>query len=68
MPLINFEINLILTWPENCFVIVGLVANQVPTFAITDAKPYVPVVTKDNVTLLQHLKLSFKRTAKLNKH
>ena len=52
MSLINFEINLILTWSENCFVIIGLVENQVPTFAITDAKPCVPVVTKDNVTLL----------------
>ena len=43
--LINCEINLILTWYANCFVIDAPVNNQVPTFAITDTKRYVPVVT-----------------------
>ena len=45
MPLINCEINLILTWSAPCFIIDAPIANQVPTFTITDAKLYVPVVT-----------------------
>ena len=45
----------------------GGIDGQVPTFAITDTKLQVPVVTlstKDNVKLLEKLKLSFKRTVK----
>ena len=38
MPLINYEINLILTWSANCFIIDSSVAIQVPTFSITDTK------------------------------
>ena len=38
MPQINCEINCILTWPANCFILAGTVTNQVPTFAITDTK------------------------------
>ena len=71
MPLINCEINLILTWSANCFIIDVLVKNQVPTFTITDTKLYVPVVTlltKDNAKLLQQLKASFKRTINWNKY
>ena len=45
MPLINCEINLILTWPANCVIVSTNVANQNATFAITDAKLYVSVVT-----------------------
>ena len=45
MPLINCEISLILTWSANCCIVSGTMANQVPIFAITDAKIYVPVVT-----------------------
>ena len=59
MPLNNCEINLILTWSGNCILISGDIDNKVPTFAITDTKPYVPVVTlltQDNVKLLDHLK------------
>ena len=37
--------NLILSWSVNCFIVAGTEANQVPTFAITDIKLYVPVVT-----------------------
>ena len=37
MPLINCEMNLILTWSENC-VISNTVAIQALTFAITDTK------------------------------
>ena len=45
MPLINCEINLVLTWSENCILIFGGIDNQVPTSAITETKLYVPVVT-----------------------
>ena len=38
MPLINCEINHILSWSTKCFIVVGTVANQVLTFAITDTK------------------------------
>ena len=44
MPLINCEINLILTWPANC-VISNASPNQATTFAMTDTKLYVPVVS-----------------------
>ena len=62
MPLINCEINLILTWSANC-VISNSAANQGTTFATTDTKLYVPVVTlstDDNAKLLQQLKSGFK--------
>ena len=45
MPLINCKINLILTWPVNCFTIDVTVYYQVPTFALTDTKLYALVVT-----------------------
>ena len=45
MPLINFETNLTLTWSAKCFVIDNPIANQEPTFTITDTKLYVPVET-----------------------
>ena len=44
MPLINCEINPLLTWSANC-VTSSSAQNQGATFAITDAKLYVPVVT-----------------------
>ena len=71
MSLINWEINIILTWYGNCFISTGIVANQVPIFAIADTKLYVLVVTlssQDNAKLLQQLKLSFKRTINWNKY
>ena len=66
MYLINCEINLILTGPASCviFSTKAKAANQNATFAITDTKLYVPVVTlstQDNSKLLQQLKSSFKR-------
>ena len=74
MPLINCEINLILTWSANC-VISNAAVNQATTFAITYTKLYVPVVTlstQDNAKLLKQLKSGFKRTVKpmnvLNPH
>ena len=72
MPLIICEINLILTWSANCFIRDAPVENQIPTFAITDTKPLVPVATlstqDNNAKLLQQLKLSFKRTINWNKY
>ena len=64
MPLIDCEINLILTWSKNCVIVSSNVANQNATFEITDTKLYVPVVTlstQDNSKLLLQLKSGFKR-------
>ena len=71
MPLINCEVNLILTWSADCVITYTNVANQVPTFAITEANLYVPVVTlstQNNAKLLPQLKLGFKRTTNWNKY
>ena len=54
MHLIDFEINLILTWSLNFVIVSTDVTNQGATFSITDTKLYVPVVTlstQDNVKL-----------------
>ena len=56
MPLINCEVNLILTWSVNCLIVSTDVENQNATFAITDTKLYVPVVTlstQDNAKLFK---------------
>ena len=45
MSLINCEFNLILTWSSTCVLIATNIPNQNATFAITDTKLYVPVVT-----------------------
>ena len=45
MLLINWEVNLILTWFSNCVILSQTAANQATAFAITDTKPDVPVVT-----------------------
>ena len=74
--MINFEIELILTWSKNCVLddMTGRVAgnnNDPPAiitstgleFQITDTKLYVPVVilSKENdIKLLEHLKSGFK--------
>ena len=71
MSLINCEINLILTWSENCVIVSLAVRNQGATFAITDTKLYVPALTfstQDNVNLLDQLKSGFKRTLNWNKY
>ena len=71
MLLINYEVGLILTWSENCVIIYTNVANQTPTFAITEANLYVPVVTlstQDKAKLLTQLKSDFKRTISQNKY
>ena len=70
IPLINCEINLILTWSENCVIVSTNAANQNATFAITDTKLYAPVVillTQGNAKLLQQLKSGFKRVINWNK-
>ena len=71
MLLISCEINLILTWSANCVIVPTAVANQGATFAVTDTKLYVHVVTlpsQDNVKLLRQLKSGFKRTVNWNKY
>ena len=71
MPLIICEVELILNWSANCVIIYTNIANQVPTFTITEKNLYVPVVTlstKDNAKLLSQLKSSFKRTISWNKY
>ena len=71
MPLINCEINLVLTWSSTCVLIATGVPNQVATFAITDTKFYVPVVTlstQENTKFLQQLKSGFKRVINWNKY
>ena len=80
IPLINCEINFILTWSENCVLtskatrdadpdanpaIAAINANV--TIKIKDAKLYVPVVTLPNEKdeiLLKKLRTGFKRTIK----
>ena len=65
MPLINCEVELILDWSPNCFTIYTDVANQVPTFTITEANLYVSVVTlsiQDNAILLPHLKIGINKS------
>ena len=65
MPLITCEVNFILTWSNRYVIIDNPIAGQKPTFAITDTKLYVPVVTlstQDNAKLLEQLKSGFKRT------
>ena len=66
--LTNCEVNLILTWSSTC-----VITNSTgrATFAITDTKIYVPVVTlstQDNAKLLEQLKSGFKRTINWNKN
>ena len=53
MPLINCEINLVLTWSDKC-----VLSNdtKATTFAVADAKLYVPVLTlstQDNAKLFE---------------
>ena len=71
MLLINCEVELILTWSAGCVIIYTDVADQVPTFTITETNLYVPVVTlstQDNAKLLPQLKSGFKRTISWNKY
>ena len=69
MPIINCEINLILTWSDKC--VLSTNDTKATTFAITDTKLYAPVVplsTQDNAKLLEQLESGFKRTINWNKY
>ena len=71
MPFINCENELNLDWSVNCIIIYRDVANQVPTFTVTDTYLYVPVVTlstQNNAILLLQLKHGFKRTISWTKY
>ena len=71
MPLINCEVNLILTWSSTCVLVATNIPNQNGTFSITDTKLYVPVVTlsmQENAKFLQQLKSGFKRINNWNKY
>ena len=71
MRLINCEVNLILTWSSSCVLVASSTQNQNATFAITDTKLYVPVVTlstQENTKFFQQLKSGFKRVINWNKY
>ena len=71
MPLINCEVNLILTWSSSCVLIGTSIPNENATFGITDTKLYVPVVTlstQENTKFFQQLKSGFKRVINWNKY
>ena len=62
MALINCEINFVLTWFVNFFIVD--VASQAATFAVTNTKLYAPVVTllaEVNAKFLQQLKSGFEK-------
>ena len=68
MPLINCEVNLILTWSSTCVI---TNSDGAGTFAVTDTKLYVPVVTlstKENIKFFQQLKSGFKSVINWNKY
>ena len=68
MPLINCEVELLLTWSKDC-VITNSKGEE--KFPITETKLYVPVVTlstQDNAELIQQLKSGFKRTINWNEY
>ena len=59
MPLINCEVELLLTWSENFLIFSTNAADQNPAFTIAETNLYVPVVTlstQDNAKLLPQLK------------
>ena len=68
MPLINCEVELILTWYKDCVI---SSATGEKKLKITETKLYVPIVTlstQDNAKLLQQLKSGLKRTINFNKY
>ena len=68
MPLINCEVNLILTWSSTCVIVS---TDNALTIAIINTRLYVPVVTlstRENAKLLQQLKVGFKRVIDWNKY
>ena len=68
IPLINCKVELSLTWYENCIL---SSAGTAATFAITDTKLYVPIVTlktEDNTKLSKLLSEGFKRPIYWNEY
>ena len=68
IPLINCKVELSLKWYENCIL---SSAGTAATFAITDTKLYVPVVTlktEDNTKLSKLLTEGFKRSVYWNEY
>ena len=68
MPLINCEVNPILTWSKDCVITNSTVAEKI---SLTETKLYFPAVTlstEDNSILLQQLKSNLKRTINWNKY
>ena len=68
MPLINCEVNLILTWSSTSVI---TNSNGAGTFAITDTKLFIPVLTlstQENTKFLQQLKSGFKRVINWDKY
>ena len=60
-----------MNWSAKYVIIYTNVNNQIPTFTITEANLYVPVVTlsaQDNEKLLPQLKSGFKRKISWNKY
>ena len=72
MPLVYCKIDLELKWHKDCMISsVDAAAGQVVSFAITNTKLYVPVVTlftKDNTNLTKQLNEGFKRTIYWNQY
>ena len=68
MPLINCEVELILTWSASCVVIYTKIANQNPTSTINLYVPVVTLSTVDNAKLLPQLTSGFKRTISWSKY
>ena len=70
LPLINCEVDLILTCSSTCVLIATNIRNQNTTFAITNTKLYVSVVTLSTQknTFFQQLKSGFKRVINWNKY
>ena len=67
----TLEINLILNWPPNGFIVAGTVTKEVTTFEVTNTKLYIPVIilsTQDDAKLLQQSKCSFKRRISWSKY
>ena len=76
IPLINCEVELVLTWFKNCVLMliltfIKLIIQKMEHFKITNTKVFVPVLTlskENDIELLEQLKSGFKRTIKWNKY
>ena len=71
IPLINCEINLILTCSVKCVVVSTASGNQRAPFSKADTKILYPVITlsiEDNAKLLQQWKSGFRRAINWNKY